>query len=62
MIVCEIDCLACQDEFFVNSVKTNGVHALGFALHMFTIFGLPSTEHAIQTLACSSCFLPQMLV
>jgi hypothetical protein len=35
--VCEIDCLACQDEFFVNNpldVKENNEHALDFALHL----------------------------
>jgi hypothetical protein len=36
-----IHCLACQDEFFVNSpldVKENDEHALDFALHLSYIF------------------------
>jgi hypothetical protein len=39
--VCEIDCLACQDEFFVNDpldVKENDEHAHGFALHISHLF------------------------
>jgi hypothetical protein len=36
-IVCRNDCLACQDEFFVNSpldIKENYEHALDFAHHL----------------------------
>jgi hypothetical protein len=39
--VYEIDCLACQDEFFVNNsldVKENDEHALDFALHLSRLF------------------------
>jgi hypothetical protein len=40
-VVCGIDSLACQDEFFVNNllgVKENDEHALDFALHMSCLF------------------------
>jgi hypothetical protein len=39
-----IDCLDCQDEFFVNNaldIKENDEHALGFTLHVspFSVLG-----------------------
>jgi hypothetical protein len=37
-IVCGIDCLACQDKFFVNNsldAKEKDENALDFALHLF---------------------------
>jgi hypothetical protein len=40
-LVCRIDFLACQDEFFVNNlldVKENGEHALDFAFHSSRLF------------------------
>jgi hypothetical protein len=36
-----IDCLACQEEFFVNNLidaKENYEHALNFALHLSCLF------------------------
>jgi hypothetical protein len=36
-VVCRLDCLACQDEFFMNSllnVKENNEHALDFVLDL----------------------------
>jgi hypothetical protein len=36
-----IDCLVCQDEFFLNKtldVKENEEHALDFALHLSRLF------------------------
>jgi predicted metal-binding protein len=42
-VVCEIDCLACQGEFFVNillDVKENDEHALDFALRMVSRFSV----------------------
>jgi hypothetical protein len=42
-VVCRIDCLACQDELFVNNpldVKENDEQALDFALTWLTFFGL----------------------
>jgi hypothetical protein len=44
-VVCRIDSLVCQDEFFVNNpldVKENDEHALGFVIHL-------SRLHAFQT-------------
>jgi hypothetical protein len=43
--MCETDCLAFQDEFFVSNpldVEENNEHALGFALHLLSrlFFGL----------------------
>jgi hypothetical protein len=40
-VVFRIDCLVCQDEFFVNNpidVKENDEHALHFALHPSCLF------------------------
>jgi hypothetical protein len=40
-VVCGIDCLACQDKFFVNNpldVKENDEHALDFAHHLSCLF------------------------
>jgi hypothetical protein len=40
-VVCGIDCLACQDDFFVNNpldVKENYEHALNFVLHLTRLF------------------------
>jgi hypothetical protein len=40
-IVCEIDSLACQDEFFINTptdVKENDEHSLHFTLHLSRLF------------------------
>jgi hypothetical protein len=40
-IICGIDCLACQDEFFVKNpsdVKENDEHALDYALHLSHLF------------------------
>jgi hypothetical protein len=40
-VVCRIDSLACQDDFFVNNalnVKENDEHALDFALHLSHFF------------------------
>jgi hypothetical protein len=40
-VVCGIDCLACQDEFFVNNpldAEENDEHALNFALHLSRLF------------------------
>jgi hypothetical protein len=40
-VVCGIDCLAFQDEFFVNNpsdVKENDYHALYFALRLSCLF------------------------
>jgi hypothetical protein len=45
-VVCKIDCLACQDKFFVSNlldVKENDERGLDFALHqssLFFFFGL----------------------
>jgi hypothetical protein len=42
-VVSRIDCLACQNEFFVNNlleVKENDEHALDFALYQSHLFGL----------------------
>jgi hypothetical protein len=43
-VVCRIDCLACQDEFFVNTpfdVKDNDEHALDLALHLSHFLRFP---------------------
>jgi hypothetical protein len=40
-VVCEVYCLACQDELFFNNpldVKGNDEHALNFALHLPRLF------------------------
>jgi hypothetical protein len=40
-VVCGIDCLSCQDEFFATNppnVKENNVHALDVALHLSRFF------------------------
>jgi hypothetical protein len=40
-VECRINCLACQDEFFVNiplDVKENEQHALEFALQLSRLF------------------------
>jgi hypothetical protein len=40
-VVCGIDCLACQNEFFVNNTldaKENDEHTLDFALHLPRLF------------------------
>jgi hypothetical protein len=42
-VVCETDCLACQDEFFVNSpfdVKENYEYVLDFGFHLSPFFSL----------------------
>jgi hypothetical protein len=62
--VCGIDCLACQDIFFVNNplnVKQNDEHALYFALHLSCLFyslGGFRYPWRIWTSVHSSCFLP----
>jgi hypothetical protein len=41
IVVLGIDCLACQDEFFVNiplDVKESDEHALDIALHLSCLF------------------------
>jgi hypothetical protein len=43
-VVCGIDCLAFQDEFFVNDpldVKKNDEHVFHFALHLSRLFRFP---------------------
>jgi hypothetical protein len=55
-IVCGIDCLACQDEFFENNlldVKENYEHAVVLALHISHFFGLSE----FWTYVYGSCFL-----
>jgi hypothetical protein len=40
-VVCGIDCMACQDELFVNNpidVKDNDEHTLDFGPHPFRLF------------------------
>jgi hypothetical protein len=40
-MICRIDCLACQDEFFVHNpldAVENDEHALDFALHLSHLF------------------------
>jgi hypothetical protein len=42
-VVCGIDCLACQDEFFVNNpfeVKENNEHSLDFVFHLYRLFSV----------------------
>jgi hypothetical protein len=42
-VVCGIDCLACQDEFFVDNppyVKGKYEHALDFALQLCRLFSV----------------------
>jgi hypothetical protein len=57
-VVGGIDCLALEDEFFVNNlidVKENGQHSLAFVLHPSRLFSLsaslnyPCTAHASFT-------------
>jgi hypothetical protein len=59
--VCGIDCLACQDEFFVNNsfgVKENNEHALETLLFIYlAFFGLGEIEPSVY----GSCFLPRTL-
>jgi hypothetical protein len=61
IVVCRIDCLACQDEFFVKNlldVKDNYDHTLEFALQLSRFFGLDEFGLYVY----GSCFLPRMLV
>jgi hypothetical protein len=63
-VVCRIDCLACQDKFFMNNplkVKENGEHSLDFALHLSRFFGLGEFGHAIQTPCTAHAFFPERL-
>jgi hypothetical protein len=60
-VVCGVDCLACQNDFFVNNphnVEENDEHALEFALHLSRLFGLREFGLSVY----GSCFLPRMLV
>jgi hypothetical protein len=59
-VVCGTDCLACQDEFFVNNpldVKENDGHALDFALHLFRLFRSASLDF----LCTANAFLSERL-
>jgi hypothetical protein len=60
-VVCRIDCLACQDEFFMNTpfdVKEHYVDAISIALHPFAFFGLGDFGLSMY----GSRFLPRMFV
>jgi hypothetical protein len=60
-VVCEIDCLACQDEFFVNNtldVRKMMSMPLSLLFTCLTIFGLGKFGLSVY----SSCFLPRTLV
>jgi hypothetical protein len=59
--VCEIDRLACQDEFFVHNVldvKENYEHALDFALHLPRFFSVSSSLDFPCTV---SAFFPERI-
>jgi hypothetical protein len=56
-VVCRIDCLACQDEFFVNNpldVKENVEHALDFDLQPVTVSGV------VELMGLPVCWLSSM--
>jgi hypothetical protein len=58
-VVCRIDCLAYQDEYFVNKplrVRNNYKHALHFALHLSHLFYLSESG-----LSLSNAYLWLML-
>jgi hypothetical protein len=54
--VCGIDCLDCQEEFFVNNVvhvKDYDEHALDFALSCLAYFGLDDFELSVWLMLSS---------
>jgi hypothetical protein len=54
--VCGIDCLASQEEFFVNNlvhVKDDDEHALDFALPCLAYFGLDEFELSVWLILSS---------
>jgi hypothetical protein len=59
-VVCGIDCLAYQDEFFVNNntldVKENEEHALDFALHLSHSFPVSVSLDFLYT---AHAFIPE---
>jgi hypothetical protein len=64
-VVCGIDCLACQDEFFINNpldVKENDEHALDFALQLLRIFLVcPELSMQFKHSCTAHAFFPERL-
>jgi hypothetical protein len=60
-VVCGINCLICQGEFFVNNpidIKENDDHAIDFTLHLFSPV---SVSLSLGFPCAANAFLPERL-